>query len=183
MLTQEELKLRLKYNKNTGLFKWISKPTKSQVNIGDVAGSYDSYGYIQIQLNNKTYKAHRLVWLYVHGYFPKCIDHIDSIRSNNKLLNLREVSYKQNASHRVKPIINTTGYKGVKLIVDKRQKTQPKKKWLARIGVKGKLITLGSFYTKEEAAIAYDIAAIKYHKEFAILNFPKPIVSNTKKDE
>ena len=57
---------------------------------------------------------------------------------------------------------SNTGYKGVRLF---------KNKWGARIQVKGERKFLGLFNTAEEAAKAYDVAAMELHGEFANLNF------------
>jgi len=60
-------------------------------------GSYDHYGYLIIKIKGKQYKAHRLVYLYFNGKFPKNeIDHINRIRSDNKIENLRDVTRQQN---------------------------------------------------------------------------------------
>ena len=46
-------------------------------------------------------------------------------------------------------------------------------RWKSSIKAGGKSIWLGRFDTKEEAARAYDVAAIKHHGEFSKLNFPE----------
>jgi len=50
-------------------------------------------GYIIIKINRKDYQAHRLAWLYEYGNFPKqTIDHINRIKTDNRICNLRDVS-------------------------------------------------------------------------------------------
>jgi len=87
-LTQAELKRILNYDEKTGIFTWKVRNAHC-VNIGDVAGTTTSYGKIHIKINEKKYYAHRLVWLYVHGEFPKKdVKHIvgdKNIISNLKL--------------------------------------------------------------------------------------------------
>ena len=91
------------------------------------------------------------------------IDHEDGNGLNNQKYNLREATYKENGSNRAKQKNNTSGFKGV-------FSHRNTKKWRAQIVVNKKAIHLGYFTTAEEAAIAYNEAAIKYHGSFAKLN-------------
>ena len=101
-------------------------------------------------------------------------DHINHNGLDNRKANLRPVTNAQNVWHRRKFIRRTPGgfnkqfrskHKGVDWAKDM-------KRWRARIRVNGRRIYLGSFSDEIEAAKAYDQAACKYHKEFAMLNFP-----------
>lgn len=93
-ITQEELLKIIKYDKSSGYFTWI-KPIKSKKKV--YAGTEDAYGYCQISVNCKLYKAHRLAFLYVNGSLPTGeIDHIDGNPWNNSWSNLREVTRAQN---------------------------------------------------------------------------------------
>lgn len=110
-------------------------------------------------------KMHRLVML-VDGLGKHIfIDHIDGNTLNNQKKNLRVCNASQNAMSRI-AIGGASKYKGVSVNGGY---------WLSRIGIKGKRINLGYFpKTKQgeiDAAKAYDEAAKKYHKEFAVLNF------------
>lgn len=82
---------------------------------------------------------HRLVWFYVHGEWPKEIDHINRDGLDNRLCNLREVTHFVNSINRKMHVNNTSGVKGVKRF---------RKKWMASFGTK----YLGVFETKDEAA-------------------------------
>ena len=88
--TVDYLKEILEYNQETGVFTRKKKISSS--NIGDVAGSVESQGYVIISIKNWPFKAHRLAWFYVHGKWPiDCIDHINGNRADNRIENLREV--------------------------------------------------------------------------------------------
>lgn len=91
------------------------------------------------------------------------VDHIDGDNLNNQRHNLRFANKSQNAANRGLDKNNTSGYKGVSL--DKRYGT-----YRAYIAVSGKYLHLGTFATKQEAAAAYNAAAVLYFKEFAWLN-------------
>lgn len=96
------------------------------------------------------------------------VDHINFNKLDNRKINLRICSREQNNKHREKYKNNTTGYKGIKF-----RKDLISKPFVARITVDGKEVHLGYFKNKKEAAFAYNLAAIKYFKEFAHLNIIK----------
>lgn len=106
---------------------------------------------------------HRLIMGDPDGMF---VDHRDHDGLNCRRSNLRVATAAQNNRNRRKsPIQNLTGVKGVTLSTDRR----PEVAWRAKISVNGKLIHLGGFPTREEAAEAYRVAAVKYHGEFAYI--------------
>lgn len=94
-LTHDRLKRLLAYNPETGEFTWNENRNRSAMK-GDAAGAKGSTGYIAIFINGKYYAAHNLAWFYVHGYWPIEIDHIDRIKTNNKIENLRECTRVEN---------------------------------------------------------------------------------------
>jgi len=159
MLTQTLVKTLFNYY--NGVLYWkISLNDKNQ--IGWKAGSM-SGKYIRIQIHKKKYLAHRLIFLYHHGYLPKTIDHKDNNPTNNKIENLRECTRSENEGNSKTPKNNTSGYKGVMW-------HKQHQKWMAQIGVNYKRKHIGLYSTKEEAAKAYNQAAIQYFGEFAKLN-------------
>lgn len=94
------------------------------------------------------------------------VDHKNHNRLDNRKENLRICTRSQNSANTRIRSNNTSGYKGVSW-------NTTAKKWVANIWSHNKCIYLGYFKEKEEAAMIYDKAAIKYHGEFACLNFPQ----------
>lgn len=164
-LSQVELKRLLSYDPGTGIFTRLISWTKDYP-VGSIAGRVDKDGYLRITVNRIVYSSHRLAWFYFYGVWPKGnIDHIDMNKKNNKISNLREDDLFENARNKDKLITNKSGYKGV-------AKNTRCNTWRSTITANRKTIYLGSFSNKEDAAIAYDKAAIRLHGEFARTNFP-----------
>lgn len=93
------------------------------------------------------------------------IDHINGNRLDNRRSNLRVTDRTGNRRNTSVQNNNKAGYKGV----GPKKHGQP---WRARITVDGKSLYLGAFDTPEEAARAYDAAALEHFGEYAWLNFP-----------
>ncbi len=145
-MTTEQLKKQLKYDKNTGEF------TRK----GAVVGSLDAYGYLKIKINGKSYKAHRLAWLYEKGKMPKHqIDHINHIKDDNRTCNLREVTNAENNRNRPMQCNNSSGIVGVDWV-------KKKKRWRARIVIGRKEIHLGTFVNIKKAREAREDAKKRY---------------------
>lgn len=150
-MTQDELKSRLHYDPETGVFTWLPSLNRDaqwhSVFMGKPAGTIIDTGYIRIRIDDKGYRAHRLAWLYMHGELPEEIDHIDGDKTNNAINNLRSVTHSENLRNTKKNTRNTTGVVGV---------THRKKrnKWLAYITVNRKRIHGGIFDTMDEAVEA-----------------------------
>jgi hypothetical protein len=153
MITQQRLHELFYYNKETGIF--TNKVRRGRCKAGTNAG-HCGQGYFRININGKLYLTHRLAWLYVYGELPEYIDHVNRIPTDNRLVNLRPVSKKQNQENKEKQANNKSGYKGVSWDTQR-------KKWFACIQHKGKTIGLGRYNEKEDAYKAYCDAAAKYH--------------------
>ena len=170
-LTQEYLKECFDYNPETGDFVWKERPLHhfkdgramkiwNTKYAGLKSGSLQKRGYIEISLSKKAYTAHRLAWLYVFGEMPKDqIDHINSIKTDNKINNLRESTNSQNAQNKVKCNSNnkSSGMLGVSF--DKRYE-----KYAAQITVNGKYKLIGRFNNKDDAHNAYLKAKRSLHE-------------------
>lgn len=105
------------------------------------------------------------------------VDHKNHNGLDNQKENLRVCTLSQNLQNRrvCKTEKNHSKYKGVCLSHGRPNRP---KKWRAYIGVNRKTIHLGFFVTEEEAARAYDEAALKYFREFACINFPPESVQH-----
>jgi hypothetical protein len=155
MITQEHLKNILHYNISTGVFTWKSCSKYKPYKLNNSAGGYSSQGYIDICIDAKKYKAHRLAWLYVYGELPKNqIDHINGIRDDNRLCNLRECTQSQNNKNTSLSKRNKHGIKGVSF---------NQGKFKATCTVDKKTFHLGYFNSALDAKTAYnDFAKLKF---------------------
>ena len=97
MLTAERARELLHYDPETGVFTWRVRVSSRKL-AGSVAGGFfATVRYRRITVDRKTYREHRLAWLYSYGRFPEQdLDHIDCDPSNNRLANLREADKSQN---------------------------------------------------------------------------------------
>jgi hypothetical protein len=155
---QAMLRALFTYEAGTGLLRWAGKPTKySNVEVGQLAGSVKSHGYVMVEIDGKTYAAHRLIWVIVTGEWPKAdVDHRDTDRSNNRWANLRDVSRRVNAENRRRAQANnSTGLLGAHAHGGR---------FKSAIKVRGKAINLGTFDTAEEAHRTYVAAKRRLHE-------------------
>lgn len=145
-LTQADLKDRLSYDQNTGLFLWKYSPG-GKAKAGCIAGSKKN-GYVLITVKQRKYSAHRLAWLYMYGEFPNDeIDHIDGVRDNNSIRNLRDVTRSVN-NQNIKT--NKKGNKLELLGVNSHGRY-----FKAQIQANGKKMHIGCFKTAIDAHNAY----------------------------
>lgn len=148
---------RLTYDRDTGEFRWIAKPAKN-ISSGSIAGSRDKNGYTVIVIDGRQFLAHRLAWVFIHGNPPTAeIDHINGDRSDNRAINLRNVTRKVNAQNLRRPSIrNKCGSLGV-------YRCLRSGKLRASITVSGRTVHLGLFETIDAAHTAYVDAKRRLH--------------------
>ena len=159
-ITQSELKEILDYNPETGQFTWVGLGPAGRVKNGSVAGNINNKNYVVIEIKSKAYIAHRLAWFYVYGEWPKDqIDHINGIRTDNRIKNLREATGFENQQNTKTKKSNTSGFTGVNW-------SSKKNCYISRIMTRRVRIFLGYFDTAEEAHNAY----LKSKKELHSFN-------------
>lgn len=151
MLTQSRLQELFIYDTGSLLRRISVKGSPMLTKIGTVKPK----GYRVAVIDTKMYRVHHLVWMYHHGQFVTELDHINRQRDDNRIENLRPCTHSQNLGNARARVHK---YKGVTFC----KATQ---KWRAQLNGH-----LGRFDTMGEAAIAYNLAAIKHFGEFAYLN-------------
>ena len=156
-ITQKRLQELLSYDPETGLFINLTQ-RRGPAKKGSIAGCKRHNGYIYIKIDGKQYRAHRLAWLYVHGNFSgKDLDHINEIKTDNRIVNLRLATNQENGHNVSNPSINnTSGFLGVTW-------HKQYQKWQAQITTNGKYKHLGYFNTAEEAYKTYLKAKREFH--------------------
>lgn len=149
MIEQEELK-DLFYYKEGALY-WRNN-TGTATKAGSKAGCLHKTGYVNISIKGKKHRAHRLIYLYHFGYMPNQIDHINRIKDDNRIENLRPTDSSKNQ-------MNTENRKPYGRGVYER----PNGRWRAQIYKNGKAISLGHYSTMSEAQEAYDKAKMEIY--------------------
>ncbi len=147
-ITKEKLRSICTYDKHTGIFIFNNKNNYI----------YESNnGYLKFCISGRSYLLHRLAWLYEYGIYQDYqIDHINHIRDDNRILNLRLVTHKENGKNQKIRTTNKSGATGVSF--DKQRN-----KWRAQIMIDGKCLYLGIYYNKSDAISAREEANKKYN--------------------
>lgn len=170
-MTYERLREMVVYDPETGIFtRGTAKRNRGEQWVpGEVVrGHRHKAGYHAICLDDCTYMAHRLAWLYVYGEWPPhTIDHVNLVKDDNRIANLRLATNAEQHRNIARTRSNSTGFKGVTY--------RPRaKKWEANItmpaaghGERGKHKYLGQFDSPEDAHTAYQAAALAFFGEFA----------------
>lgn len=159
--SQEYLRERFGYDHGVGALVWKywaekSASTNSR-DVGQVAGWLCPQGYRHVQLGDSVYRCHRLVWVYFNGAIPDGseIDHINRVRNDNRVANLRLANRSLNC-----------GNKATKKKLPVGVKINTKGVIYAHIRLHGKQTYLGMYKTVEEAGAAYALAyELHYGKE------------------
>lgn len=161
-LTPSRLKEIFCYDPESGLFtRRIDRKSRKA---GSVVGTKRPDGYLKTCVDGKQVLLHRLAWFYVYEKWPlQEIDHINNVRHDNRISNLRDVSpsHNQQNQKRAHKRNKSCGLLGV---------TWCKKgqHWKAQIAANGKRYELGSFDSPEKAHEAYLQAKREKHANCTI---------------
>jgi len=159
MITHQFLLENFHYDATTGVM--IRLKAMGAGKAGGTVGSSHNMGYLRVMLFRKSYLLHRFIWFYMYGKWPdRGIDHINGIKTDNRLCNLREASQSQNMANRGPQQNNRSGYKGVYWC-------STNQKWVARVQVRRKVHSLGYFRNLEDAVEAYRVGAAQLLGEYA----------------
>ena len=158
-LTAEQVRELFDYNPITGELKW-RKSNGRRIRAGDKAGTPHSNGYLTCKFNRTVFLAHRLIWIHAHGEWPDFIDHLNGVRDDNRLSNLRSVAHQVNRQNTHGPSKNNaSGLPGAHWV-------KAKGRWSSILYYDGKQHRLGYFDTAIEASAAYIQAKRKRHPGF-----------------
>ena len=172
MATTEVIELAkesMSYDEHTGVFVWLERPLHhfrnkhvcygwNRKHAGKALKAKEVQGYAITRLDGKPYKLHRIAWSWFNGPIPEGmqIDHINGVRDDNRITNLRLVTKGQNAMNRRSQNNSKSGFSGVMWY--------PRySKWVARI----RNTHIGYFATKEEAMEARVSKEALLYKDFA----------------
>lgn len=154
----------LRYEPSSGRFFWVKVPrrvnNKALCYVGKEAGVLHHAGYIKLTLKSRPVSAHRLAWALFIGEPPAEIDHINGIRSDNRLENLRPATRAQNMHNAKLKKCSSSGYKNV-------QWDESAKKWRVRVRVNGHRHHVGRFESLDAAVGAARAFMLEHHHEYA----------------
>lgn len=179
ILTQEYVKEIFHYSEGFLYWKAHKKILKNGTKSSKIFKTNKGVLRRSIFFKSNSFYESRLIFFYHYGYFPEIVDHKDLDTLNNKIENLRAADKFKNAHNRGSNKNVSSKYKGVYSTVQKtyrfvkessERKVYMYYRWSAQISYDNKQIHIGQFKTENEAALAYNKAAVKYHKEFANLN-------------
>jgi hypothetical protein len=167
---QEYLNELLDYQPNTGYLFWKHRSIEkfnsikaykcwnSRYAFKKAGMKNKTHGYIYVGVDGKQYLAHRLIWIMVNEIIPSAmqIDHINHIRSDNRIDNLRLVTCQQNR-------MNTGLLKNSLSDITGVHWCYRENKWRARIKINRKNISLGYYNCKYQAINARKLAERKYN--------------------
>lgn len=135
----------LSYDPESGILTW--RVSRGRVSAGHVAGYAAHNGYSGIRIDGRCYYAHRVIFAWMTGRSPEFVDHINGARSDNRWVNLREVTRSENGMNMKVPSTNKSGVIGVFW-------NKGKGKWTAKIKRQQRTTNLGHFERLSDAVSA-----------------------------
>lgn len=154
----ELLRALFQYDPFTGVLR--NRLGRGGAAIGSIAGAKAVNGYIAVSVFKKKYFAHRVIWAVRYGTWPEDeIDHINTVRDDNRLVNLRCATQVQNSHNTGARKHSLTGIKGVSVIPETGR-------YRVRVRSEGKVYNVGCYESESRAALAAQTARKKLHGEF-----------------
>lgn len=160
LLSADEARSLLDYDPSTGVLMWRwrdnVRPCVNTQFAGKVAGTINNYGYRVITMGVVKHYAHRIAWLIVNGVWPSdFIDHINGVKSDNRIDNLRIVTITENARNQKMRVTNKSGHIGVYWYKKKGM-------WCAAINADGRQKSVGMFHNLSDAVASRKAAEITH---------------------
>lgn len=151
--TEEEQRIRecLAYDPKSGEVTWRKRRARC-VKVGAVAGGLRKDGYRCIMLSGRNLLAHRAAWFLSYGEWPECVDHVNGIRTDNRLANLRACTKRQNCWNTNK-VLAASGHINITKRKEHRYRLKP---YCVRYRRHGKDHCIGYFATVDEAIAVRD---------------------------
>jgi hypothetical protein len=168
---QDVLNNLLSYDPEMGSLRWKERPIDffsgkyperdclvwNKNFSGKIISSIGTPGYLRVTVFLKRYSAHRIIWKMIYGNDPDVIDHINGIKTDNRLVNLRSVTMSQNAiNSESKETRYATG-----VYRDGRDDV-----WYAQITHEGVTHYLGRHESFDAALKTRKAAEMKFHGEY-----------------
>ena len=157
-LGYEEVAKLFTYDRESGVLYWRIRNgnhTRRNYVAGSIKGNNN--GYRRVRIKGKNYMEHRIIMMLCFGHIPENaeIDHINHVRDDNRLANLRFATQRENLRNQSVSSKSTTGVTGVYF-------NKTRNKFIAQIKVNRQVHYLGCYNTLEEAAAARAEANLKF---------------------
>ena len=140
--------------------KLIRKVAVSNARAGTIIDFIENNGYVRVRVDGKMYGVHQVVFVMFNGYLPKIIDHVNNIKADNRIENLREATKSENGYNTKLPVNSKSGIKNVCWV-------KKLNSWQVKLKVKSICKVIGYFKDLELAELVAYEARNKFHGKFA----------------